>query len=221
MLIISQDQPGAVIAIEQNNKTLFRKGYGKSDLVSGSSITEEDNFNIGSLTKQFTAFAVLDLFYKGKFSRNDSIGKYLKLPHPVSSIGIFQLLSHCSGVPDHYGFVDTNKVKHATDKDVLAALQKADRLYFQPGTYYRYSNTDYCLLGMMIEKLSGIPYGEYLQKNILLPLGIRDAMVFQFNHPISKRVTGYDLSPGENSFDQTLTNPSSILQKPMVVCTFQ
>jgi len=84
------DQPGAVIAIEQNNKTLFRKGYGKSDLVSGSSITAEDNFNIGSLTKQFTAFAVLDLFYKGKFSRNDSIGKFLKLPHPVSSVGIFR-----------------------------------------------------------------------------------------------------------------------------------
>ena len=190
------DQPGAVIAIEQNNKTLFKKGYGKSDLVSGLSITADDNFNIGSLTKQFTAFAVLDLFYKGKFSRNDSIGKYLNLPHPVSSVSIFQLLSHCSGVPDHYGFVDTNKVKHATDKDVLAALQKADTLYFQPGTHYRYSNTAYCLLGMLIEKLSGMSYGVYLQKNILLPLGIHDAMVFQFNHPISKRVTGYDLSQG-------------------------
>ena len=190
------DQPGAVIAIEQNNKTLFRKGYGKSDLVSGSSITAEDNFNIGSLTKQFTAFAVLDLFYKGKFSRNDSIGKYLKLPHPVSSVSIFQMLSHCSGIPDHYGFVDTNKVKHATDKDVLAALQKADTLYFPPGTHYRYSNTAYCLLGMLIEKLSGMSYGEYLQKNIFLPIGIHDAVVFQFNHPISKRVTGYDLSPG-------------------------
>jgi CubicO group peptidase (beta-lactamase class C family) len=87
-------------------------------------------------------------------------------------------------------------VKHATDKDVLAALQKADSLYFQPGTHYRYSNTAYCLLGMLIEKLSGMSYGEYLQKNILLPLGIHDAMVFQFNHPISKRVTGYDHSPG-------------------------
>ncbi len=188
------DQPGAVIAIEQNNKTLFRKGYGKSDLVSGSSITAEDNFNIGSLTKQFTAFAVLDLFYKGKFSRNDSIGKYLKLPHPVSSVSIFQMLSHCSGIPDHYGFVDTNKVKHATDKDVLAALQKADTLYFPPGTHYRYSNTAYCLLGMLIEKLSGLSYGDYLQKNIFIPLGIYDATVFQYGHPMSNRVTGYDLS---------------------------
>jgi CubicO group peptidase (beta-lactamase class C family) len=201
------DQPGAVIAIEQNNKTIFKKGYGKSNLITGLPITTEVNFNIGSLTKQFTAFAVLDLFYKGKFSRNDSIGKFLKLPHPVSSAGIFQLLSHCSGIPDHYGFTDTNAVKHATDKDVLAALQKANSLYFPSGTHYRYSNTAYCLLGMLIEKLSGISYGEYLQKNIFMPLDIYDATVFQFSHPISRRVTGYDLSPGRK-FVQSDANES-------------
>ena len=189
------DLPGAVIDVELNNKTLFKKAYGKASLSAGSSITTDDNFNIGSLTKQFTAFAVLDLFYKGKFSRNDSIGKFLKLPNPVSSARIFQLLSHCSGIPDHYGFVDTNKVKHATDKDVMAAIQKADSLYFPPGMHYRYSNTAYCLLGMLIEKLSGLSYGDYLQKNIFIPLGIHDAAVFQYGHPISRRVTGYDLSP--------------------------
>ena len=189
------DLPGAVIDVELNNKTVFKKGYGKADLATGSTITAEDNFNIGSLTKQFTAFAVLDLFYKGKFSANDSIGKFLQLPYPVSSIRIFQLLSHCSGIPDHYGFVDTNKVKHATDKDVLLALQKTNSLYFPPGKHYRYSNTAYCLLGMLIEKLSGLSYDEYLQKNIFIPLGIHDATVFQFGHPISKRVTGYDRSP--------------------------
>lgn len=190
------DEPGAVIGVERNNKTIFKKAYGKASMVTGLAITAEDNFNIGSLTKQFTAFAVLDLFYKGKFSRDDSIGKFLNLPHPVSSISIFQLLSHCSGIPDHYGFMDTGNVKHATDRDVLSALQKANSLYFPPGTHYRYSNTAYCILGMLIEKLSGMSYGEYLQKNIFIPLGIHDATVFQFGYPIAKRVTGYDLSPG-------------------------
>lgn len=192
----SPDLPGSVISVEQNNKNVFKKAYGKASLVTGSSVTTQDNFNIGSLTKQFTAFAVLDLFYKGKFSRDDSIGKFLKLPYPVSSVGIFQLLSHCSGIPDHYDFVDTGKVKHATDKDVLSAMQKTASLYFPPGTHYRYSNTAYCLLGMLIEKLSGLSYGDYLQKNIFIPLGIYDATVFQFGHPVSKRVTGYHLSPG-------------------------
>ncbi len=188
------DQPGAMIAIEKNNKSVFKKGYGKANLVTGSAITAEENFNIGSLTKQFTAFAVLDLFNKGKFLRNDTIGKFLALPYPVSSIRIFQLLSHCSGVPDHYAFVDTNKVKHATDKDVMQAMQKANSLYFLPGKHYRYSNTAYCLLGMLIEKLSGLSYGDYLQKNIFMPLGIYGATVFQYGHPISKRVMGYDYS---------------------------
>jgi D-alanyl-D-alanine carboxypeptidase len=188
------DLPGAVIAIEQNNKTIFKKGYGKANLSSGFSITADDNFNIGSLTKQFTAFAILELFDKGKFSISDSIGEFLALPHPVSSIRISQLLSHCSGIPDHYGFVDTNKVKHATDRDVMLALQKSGSLYFTPGTHYRYSNTAYCLLGMLIEKISGLSYPEYLRKNIFMPLGITDATIFQSGHPITKRVTGYELS---------------------------
>jgi CubicO group peptidase (beta-lactamase class C family) len=191
-----QDLPGAVIDVEMNNQTVFKKCYGKASLETGISITAEDNFNIGSLTKQFTAFAVLDLFYKGKFSRTDTIGKFLKLPYPVCSVSIFQLLSHCSGIPDHYSYVDMGKVKHATDNDVLSALQKTDSLYFTAGSHYRYSNTAYCLLGMLIEKISDMFYGDYLQKNIFVPLGIRDATVFQIGHPISKRVTGYELSSG-------------------------
>jgi len=189
------DLPGAVVAVEQNSKMVFKKSYGKSSMVSGLSITADDNFDIGSLTKQFTSFAVLNLLYQGKFSAHDSIGKFLELPYPVSSVTIMQLLSHCSGTPDHYSYVDTSRVKHATDKDVLEALQRANSLYFPPGKHYRYSNTGYCLLGMLIEKLTGLTYGEYLQKNIFVPLGIQNAVVFQAGHPMANRVTGYDRSP--------------------------
>ncbi len=185
--------PGAVIAITLNQVILFKKSYGLADLASGKPVSADDNFNIGSLTKQFTAFALLDLFYKGKCSLSDSIGKYFKLPSRLSSIRISQLLSHSSGVPDHYMFTDTFKVKHATDIDVLAAVQRADTPYFPSGTRYRYSNTAYCLLGMLIEKLSGLSYPDYLRKIIFGPLGIQDAAVFQYGKPIKARVTGYDL----------------------------
>ena len=111
--------------------------------------------------------------------------KFFTLPASLAGIRISQLLSHSSGIPDHYGFTDTSKVKHATDKDVLKALQKADTLYFTSGTHYRYSNTAYCLLGMLIEKFSGSSYGAFLQKNIFVPLGIRDARVFQIDQSIS------------------------------------
>jgi len=189
------NDPGAVIAITLNQTTLFKKSYGLADLNSGKPISADENFNIGSLTKQFTAFALLDLFYKGKCSLSDSIGKYFKLPAGLSSVRISQLLSHCSGIPDHYAFTDTFKVKHATDRDVLAAVGKADTLYFPSGIRYRYSNTAYCLLGMLIEKLSGLSYPAYLQQIIFGPLGIRDATVFQYNKPIKARVTGYDRQP--------------------------
>jgi len=184
--------PGAVIAIQQHSQMIFKKGYGLADLVSRKTLTADDNFNIGSLTKQFTAFAVLELYYKGKFSLTDPIGKFFKLPAPLASIRISQLLSHSSGIPDHYAFTDTNKIKHATDKDVLAAVQNAGSLYFTSGTHYRYSNTAYCLLGLLIEKLSGLSYPDFIQQEIFAPLGIRNATVFQVNHSIKQRVTGYD-----------------------------
>src|SRR5664279_2850215 len=98
--------PGAVISISQNNKTIFEKGYGKANLTTGRMITADENFNIGSLTKQFTAFAVLDIYEKGKLSLNDSIGKFFKLPDPLSLIRISQLLNHSSGIPDHYSYTD-------------------------------------------------------------------------------------------------------------------
>lgn len=188
-------EPGAVIAITLNQVTLFKKSYGLADLDSRKPISADDNFNIGSLTKQFTSFALLDLSNKGKCSLSDSIGKYFNLPARFSAIRISQLLSHSSGIPDHYAFTDTFKVKHATDKDVLFAIQKADTLYFSSGTRYRYSNTAYCLLGMLIEKLSGLSYAGYLQQIIFGPLGIKDAVVFQYGKPIKARVTGYERQP--------------------------
>jgi len=190
------EEPGAVVAITLNQITIFEKSYGLADLTTGRAITADDNFNIGSLTKQFTAFALLNLYYKGKCSLDDSIGKYFKLSAPLASVRISQLLSHSSGIPDHYGFTDTFKVKHATDKDVLAAVQQADSLYFISGTRYRYSNTAYCLLGMLIEKLSGQSYPRYLQQTIFGPLGMKNTTVFQYNQPIPARVTGYE--PGKD-----------------------
>jgi D-alanyl-D-alanine carboxypeptidase len=187
------DAPGAVLTIQQHHRTIFERAYGLSDLDSKKQITPDENFNIGSLTKQFTAYALLTLLNEGKFSLNDSIGKFFNLPNSLSGIRISQMLNHSSGMPDHYLFTDTNKIKHATDKDVLAAIQHADSLYFPSGTHYRYSNTAYCILGLLIEKLSGISYPAFIQSRIFSPLGIRDANVFQINIPIKNRVIGYDL----------------------------
>jgi D-alanyl-D-alanine carboxypeptidase len=189
--------PGAVIAIELHHRIIFKRAYGLADLDSKKPLSADDNFNIGSLTKQFTAYALLDLYYKGKFSLDDTIGKFFKLPRPLSGIPVSFMLSHRSGIPDHYNLTDTSKIKHATDNDVLEALQGADSLYFISGTRYRYSNTAYCLLGLLIEKLSGMSYAAYLQQQIFGPLGISDASVFKINQSIPRRVIGYDTAENQ------------------------
>ncbi len=190
------DEPGAVISITKQNRIIFKKCYGLADLTTHQAITPDGNFNIGSLTKQFTAYALLQLFYQGKFLMTDSIGHFFRLPAPLAGVQIGALLSHSSGIPDHYAFTDTIKVRHATDRDVLVALQQADHLYFTPGTHYRYSNTAYCLLGLLIEKLSGLSYAAYLQQNIFSPLRMDDATIFQYGHSIKRRVRGYEKTAG-------------------------
>ena len=190
--LYSPKLPGAVIAIEKNGRPVFEKSYGLANLQTKEKITADANFNIGSLSKQFTAFAILELAEGKKISPGDSIGRFLRLPYPLSSITIRTLLNHSSGLPDHYSFTDTNKVKHATDEDVLIALQKANELYFPSGSRYRYSNTAYCLLGMLIEKITGMSYRAFIQQEIFSPLGMQHATVFTYGQPIKRRVMGYE-----------------------------
>jgi len=186
------EEPGAVVAVRSRGKAIFEKSYGLADLGSGRKILDGDDFNIGSLTKQFTALAILQLIRKGKCTLKDTIGQYLKLPPGLASVSIEEMLDHSSGVPDHYTFTDTVGIRHATDQTVMEALQKADSLYFIPGTQYRYSNTAYCLLGLLIEKLSGMSYPAFLEQSVFNPLGMRSARVYQEGLFIPGRVTGYE-----------------------------
>ena len=192
--IYKNNEPGIAIAIQQNGKIIFQKGYGIANLETKEKISPISNFNIGSLTKQFTAFSILQLAEDNKLSLGDSIIKFFpQFNKKVGSIVTIQhLLTHSSGIMDHYAFVDTNIVKHATDKDVLNAVKNIDSTYFPPGTQYRYSNTAYCLLAMIIEKVSGFSYPYYIKENIFTPLQMNNSQVLKINNPISNRVLGYD-----------------------------
>jgi CubicO group peptidase (beta-lactamase class C family) len=192
------DEPGAAIAIQMNGKTIFEKGYGVSNLQTKEKNTVISNFNIGSLTKQFTAISILQLVEKKKLLLTDKLIKYF--PDFNKKIGneitIQQLLTHSSGIVDHYGFTDTNIVKHAVNKDVLNAVKNCDSTYFVPGSQYRYSNTAYCLLGLIIEKISGLSYSDYIEQNIFQPLLMNRSQVLQIGKNIDERVYGYDTLNG-------------------------
>ncbi len=207
------DGPGVVLAMQQDTPGLTNDSTervqvplstycfatGLADLTGTEQVTDSSVFNIGSLTKQFTARMILNLVQDGKLFLTDPIGKYLsRLPAPVAALKISQLLSHCSGIPDHYGYTDTNKVKHAKDEDVLEAIRKADRLYFPAGTRFRYSNTAYCLLGMLIEKVSGWSYEIAISNHLYFPtthpgnLKLSSLSFLPASAVIGHRVHGYD-----------------------------
>lgn len=200
--IYSDDKPGASVVVVKNSKTIFKKSFGVSNIETGEKISSSTNFNICSLTKQFTALAILQLVQKNKLSLNDKLSHFF--PGINKSIGdaitIKELLTHSSGIPDHYDYTDTKNMHHAHDSDVLNAIKNADTLYFKPGSKFQYSNTAFCLLALIIEKTSGLSYSDYLEKNIFQPVGMKHTIVWNEKAKIFSSATGYSFDSSQNKF---------------------
>ncbi len=196
----SDTLPGVTVAILHEGKTVFKKNYGISNVVTKSRITSASDFNICSLTKQFTAIAILQLEEKHLLSLNDKISRFFPGMNKklADAITIKQLLTHSSGIPDHYDHTNTVNMKHAHDSDVYNALKGLDSTYFIPGTQFRYSNTAYCLLALVIEKLSGMPYNKYMYENIFKPAGMNNTVVWNENTTIPGMVTAYERDSNSN-----------------------
>jgi CubicO group peptidase (beta-lactamase class C family) len=203
--IYKPDAPGISISIIQNARVTFKKSFGIADLTTKTGLTSKTNFNIGSVTKQFTAFAILQLAENKKLSLDDRIARFFPgLNKKVGeAITVRELLTHSSGIVDHYDLADTKNLKHAHINDVLHAIQNTDSTYFTPGTEFRYSNTAYNLLSLIIEKLSGMSYAEYLRKNIFIPLGMKKTTVWNEKGKIENEATGYEFDSTTNSFKRS------------------
>jgi D-alanyl-D-alanine carboxypeptidase len=205
-----QEEPGAAVFIEAKGKIIFNQGYGLANLANHAMINNKTNFNIGSLTKQFTAYAILQLVKEKRLSLDDKLGSFFPGFNPITGnlITVRQLLTHSSGIMDHYGFTDTNKVKHAVDKDVLEAVKDLDKTYFTPGKEYRYSNTAYCLLALIIEKLTGMSFSDYIRKHIFEPLSMTHSVVLTVGQQIYNRAVGYDTTSKASTFQRLDANES-------------
>ncbi len=194
--------PGATVGIIKNNSFVFAKSYGVRNLKTGEKITSSTDFNIASLTKQFTAIAILLLEEQHKLSLTDKLSRFFPDMNKkvADSITIQQLLTHSSGIRDHYDYIDTKTLKHAHNIDVYNAVKNVDSLYFKPGTKFQYSNTGYCLLALVIEKVSGISYNDYMQQNIFQPAGMKDTRIWNEQASILQPATGYDKDSITNRF---------------------
>jgi CubicO group peptidase (beta-lactamase class C family) len=192
--IYMSDSPGAAIAVIKDGSVVFKKGYGVADLDSKAPITPSTNFNICSMTKQFTAYAILQLQRDGKLSLDDKLSRFFPdfVPGVATKVSVRQLLTHSSGIVEHYSYVDRALYKEFWDKDVLTVLSAVDSVYFPAGSRYRYSNAAFCLLSQIIEKLSGETYPAYICNHVFVPLNMTRSNVIQPDFKIDDRAFGYE-----------------------------
>ncbi len=193
------NEPGAAVVVMKDGAVLLRKGYGLADLEQGIPIEPEMVFRIGSVTKQFTAAAILLLEQEGKLSVKDDLRKHLP-DYPTSGrvITIEHLLTHTSGIRSYTDMESFGE--HSRDDmsvEEVIALFENQPLGFEPGEKYAYNNSGYFLLGAIIEKVSGKTYEAFLREKIFEPLGMSQTYYGSASRIIPKRAQGYDGVNGE------------------------
>lgn len=190
----------------KDGKELIRKGYGLANLELKIPTQPKNVYKIGSLTKQFTAVAILKLEEEGKLNIHGSIHQYLpEYPHKGYDINIEHLLNHTSGIPNFTDRPDISELeKTALSPEQIVNLFKDEPLDFPPGTKYSYSDSNYTILGLIIEKLSGSTYAEYINKNLFIPAGLKDTYSDNPELLINNRIYGY-------SYDSTSYHPAQFM----------
>lgn len=187
---------GAVLVAEKND-ILLSQGYGFADLEWTITNSPQTKFRIGSVTKQFTAACILILQERGKLRLEDSVKMYLPdAPDAWNKITVYNLLTHTSGIPNFTGGAGWDAYKrqdHPPQESI--ALFREKPLDFEPGTKFYYSNSNYILLGQIVEKVSQMSYAEFLQQNILTPLGMTETGVDNNSSILPQRAQGYDSIP--------------------------
>lgn len=210
--------PAAGVAVVRDGKVVLSKGYGKADIASNLDANENTAFQIASVTKQFTAAGVLLLAEDGKLKLDDTLGKYVSdVPAKWSGITFRQLLNQVSGIPNYTAGGKLVNDKNYTKAEILG-LVKDVPVAFEPGTKWAYSNTNYFLLGMVIEKVSGKPYPEFMRDRIFKPLGMSSTQVNTSGLKIKNAATAYELASGAWQ-QSTLDDPSQPYAAGAIVST--
>lgn len=189
------DEPGASILIMKNDEVVFSKSYGLADLETSEPITSKTLFNLGSISKTLVAYGILILRDEGKLSLDDPLSGYFRefknktIPEKVT---IRHLLTHTSGLPDIRNVqADTVFYLTAKDEENWAPIMQADSLNFKPGENYEYSNPAFNALALIIEKVSGIKWQQFIADRIFKPSGMTASTVTEGAHPENGVAHGY------------------------------
>jgi CubicO group peptidase (beta-lactamase class C family) len=202
------DGPGASLLVVRDGRTVLARGYGLADVERHVPVTPETNFRLASLSKQFTATAIMLLAADGRLRYDDSITTLVGgLPAFARGVTVRHLLNHTSGLPAYEDFVPDSQTAQVHDADIPALISHANGLKFAPGTHYAYSNTGYVLLALVVEHVTGKPFADVLRERIFAPLGMTNSMAREERTVVPHRAYGYTLRPaGVRLTDQSNTS---------------
>jgi CubicO group peptidase (beta-lactamase class C family) len=188
------DTPGAEVLVIRNGRIVLNRDYGLANIESKRPISSRTVFELASITKQFTAVAIMMLAERGKLSYDDKLSTFFpEFPPYAQRITVRQLLNHTSGLPDYEAlFVASGKVSpnwprsihdppddyEPTARDALHLLEQQAKLRFEPGAKWEYSNSGYVVLGQIVEKVAGQTYRNFMREEIFKPLGMANSDVY-------------------------------------------
>lgn len=218
--VSSNSHFNGTVLVSDHGKVIYQNSKGYSDITNHQLNTGFSRFQLASVSKLFTATAIMQLVEKGKLKLDDSLAKYLRT-FPYPNITIRQLLSHTSGLPD---FRDVYKIKSdhpLTNADIIPDLVKFGHLVAAPGTQWNYSSMGYGLLAILVEKISGQPFSSYVEEFICKPSGMMHSYVLDLyqQHPDSLRAISYvpsgsDSLTASDSVHTDLANPFQTIIGP-------
>lgn len=204
--------PGASLAVIKDGRVFYSKAYGLADVENNVPASTSTNYRLASVTKQFTATAILKLVDQGKLSLDTRLPDALPgFPGYARDVKIRHLLQHTSGLVDYEDFVPDTQAVQVLDADVLKMLSKIDSVYFPAGAKFRYSNSGYALLALIVEQVSGQSFARFLRQNIFEPLSMNRTVAFQNGiSTVENRAFGHSRS--ERGFVRTdQSNTSAVL----------
>ena len=208
--MVTPNTPGAAVLVLKDGQVAFERGYGIADLRTKSKIDEQTNFRLASLSKQFTAMSIMLLVHDGKLRYAETLTEvFPEFPAYGKNITIRHLLNHTSALLDYedlmakqYGNTPDDQIPQITYAGVLTLMEKATTTQFPPGSKWQYSNSGYCVLAMVVEKVSGEKFGDFLKKRIFTPLKMQNTLAYEKGvNEVPRRAYGH--TPDGSSFRQT------------------
>lgn len=200
------------ISVTNKNKVIYQKAFGYANRELAVSNSLDTRFPIASLTKQFTSSAILQLAGQGKLSIEDKLSKFFPAFPKSDSITLHMLMNHTSGIKEYSQFPEIFKFKcdekTPSCRDTIVRLFQKLEFDFSPGTFWRYSNTGYILLGYIIEQVSGKTYGSYIYENIFAKAGMMNSGLFSQDSIIQNRAYGYTRT--SNGMIAQMVNPYNL-----------